>query len=319
MVSDLGRVVVLAGGLSHEREVSLRSGRQVTEALRAVGCDVDLLDTDATLVPTLIADRPAAVFPALHGAAGEDGAIRDVLELLQLPYVGARPAACRLAFVKPVAKAVVSAAGIATPPFVTLPHTTFRDLGAGRVLDLIVERLGLPLFVKPAQGGSALGASTVQTPAELPEAMVSCYAYGDTALIERFVEGAEVAVSVVDTESGPTALPPVEIVPRNGVYDYPARYTPGETEFFVPARLGQDVDEAVRRLAVDAHRRLELRDLSRTDLIVDQDGRPWFLEVNVSPGMTETSLFPQAARAAGADLGVVCRDLLQAAAARASA
>jgi D-alanine-D-alanine ligase len=315
-MSDLGRVVVLAGGLSHEREVSLRSGRQVTDALRAVGCDVALLDTDAALVSALVADRPAAVFPTLHGAAGEDGAIRDVLELLRIPYVGARPAACRLAFVKPVAKAVVAAAGIATPAFVTLPHTTFRDLGAGRVLDLIVERLGLPLFVKPAQGGSALGASTVRNPAELPEAMVSCYAYGDTALIERFVEGTEVAVSVVDTGSGPAALPPVEIVPRNGVYDYPARYTPGETEFFVPARLKPDADNAVRRLAVEAHRRLDLRDLSRTDLILDGAGQPWFLEVNVAPGMTETSLFPQSARAAGADLGVLCRDLLQAAATR---
>jgi D-alanine-D-alanine ligase len=310
-MSDLGRVVVLAGGLSHEREVSLRSGRQVTDALLAAGCDVDLLDTDAGLVPTLLGDRPAAVFPALHGAAGEDGAVRDVLELMKIPYVGARPAACRLAFVKPVAKDVIAAAGVATPAFVTLPHTTFRDLGAGRVLDLIVERLGLPLFVKPAQGGSALGASTVRTSAELPEAMVSCYAYGDTALIERLVEGTEVAVSVVDTGSGPVALPPVEIVPRHGVYDYPARYTPGETEFFVPARLTPDVEDAVRRLAVEAHNRLDLRDLSRTDLIVDGSGRPWFLEVNVAPGMTQTSLFPQATRGAGADLGVLCRDLLQ--------
>jgi D-alanine-D-alanine ligase len=317
-MSDLGRVVVLAGGLSHEREVSLRSGRQVVDGLRGVGCDVELLDTDASLVTALIADRPAAVFPTLHGAAGEDGAIRDVLELLRIPYVGARPPACRLAFVKPVAKDVVAAGGITTPPFVTLPQTTFRDLGAGRVLDLIVERLGLPLFVKPAQGGSALGTSTVRTAAELPQAMVSCYAYGDTALIERFVAGTEVAVSVVDTGSGPTALPSVEIVPRNGVYDYPARYTPGETEFFVPARLGAEVEDAVRRLAVEAHRRLELRDLSRTDLIVDSAGKAWFLEVNVAPGMTETSLFPQAAQAAGADLGVLCRDLLQAAAIRAS-
>lgn len=312
-MSDLGRVVVLAGGLSHEREVSLRSGRQVTDALRAVGCDVDLLDTDAALVPTLLADRPAAVFPTLHGAAGEDGAVRDVLELLQIPYVGARPAACRLAFVKPVAKAVVAETGIATPAFVTLPHTTFRDLGAGRVLDLIVAGLGLPLFVKPAQGGSALGSSTVRTPAELPEAMVSCYAYGDTALIERFVDGVEVAVSVVDAGSGPLALPAVEIVPRHGVYDYPARYTPGETEFFVPARLAEDVGQAVRRLAVEAHQRLGLRDISRTDLIVDAAGSPWFLEVNVSPGMTETSLLPQAARAAGINLGTLCRELLRSA------
>lgn len=316
-MSDLGRVVVLAGGLSHEREVSLRSGRVVTDALRAAGCDVALLDADTELVRALITDRPAAVFPTLHGAAGEDGAVRDVLELVGVPYVGARPAACRIAFNKPAAKAMV-ATEIATPEFVSLPHTTFRDLGADRVLTLIVERLGLPLFVKPAQGGSALGASVVRSAAALPHAMVACYSYGDAALIERFVGGTEVAVSVVDTGAGPVALPPVEIVPADGVYDYPARYTAGTTEFFTPARLDATVSAAIAGAGVQAHKLLELRDLSRTDLIVDSAGVPWFLEVNVAPGMTETSLLPQAARAAGFDLGVLCRDLLQAAVTRAS-
>jgi D-alanine-D-alanine ligase len=184
---------------------------------------------------------------------------------------------------------------------------------------LIVERLGLPLFVKPAQGGSALGASVVRSAAGLPEAMVACYGYGDTALIERFLEGTEVAVAVVDTGAGPTALPAVEIVPRDGVYDYPARYTAGATDFFAPARLDPAVSSAVSAAAVKAHELLELRDLSRTDLIVDSAGTPWFLEVNVAPGMTETSLLPQAAHSADIDLGVLCRDLLQVAAGRARA
>jgi D-alanine-D-alanine ligase len=316
-MSDLGRVVVLAGGLSHERDVSLRSGRRVAEALRAVGVEVDVKDADANLLGSLQADRPAVVFPTLHGTTGEDGALRDVLELLDLPYVGARPAACRVAFDKPAAKAVISAAGLRTPEAVALPQATFRDLGAGQVLDLIVARLGLPLFVKPAQSGSALGCALIERAEQLPESMVGCFAYGDTALVERFVPGTEVAVSVVDTGSGPIALPVVEIVPDSGVYDYQARYTAGMTEFFVPARLSDNVAASVAAVAVTAHRALGLRDVSRTDLIVDAEGVPWFLEVNVAPGLTETSLLPQSVAEAGLDVGALYRDLLHAAAARA--
>jgi D-alanine-D-alanine ligase len=335
-MSDLGRVVVLAGGLSHERDVSLRSGRRVVEALRSVGVEVELRDADATLVAALRADPPAAVFPTLHGAAGEDGSLRDVLELLGLPYVGARPSACRLSFDKPTAKTVVETAGLRTPESVALPQATFRDLGAGQVLELLVARLGLPLFCKPARGGSALGTAVVRSPEQLPEAMVGCFAYGDTALVERYVEGTEVAVSVVDTSSGgsggsggtggtgaghggggaPMALPAVEIVPDSGVYDYQARYTAGMTEFFVPARLPDEQATAVAQAALTAHRALGLRDISRTDLIVDGHGVPWFLEVNVAPGLTETSLLPQAAAEAGLDLGALYRDLLHAAAQR---
>jgi len=315
-MSDLGRVVVLAGGLSHERDVSLRSGRRVAEALRGVGVEVDVLDADAGLLPGLALDRPAAVFPLLHGAQGEDGAVRGVLELLRLPYVGATPAASRTAFDKPVARALVAAVGLAVPEGVVLPHSTFRELGAATLLDAIVARIGLPLVVKPARGGSALGCAVVRDPADLPAAMVSCFAYGEDALVEGYVTGTEVAVSVVDTGSGPVALPAVEIVPDGGMYDYEARYTAGETEFFVPARLDRAATSAVADVAVQAHRVLGLRDVSRTDLIVDEAGRPWFLEANVAPGMTETSLLPQSVVAAGLDLGVLARDLLHLAVAR---
>lgn len=315
-MSDLGRVVVLAGGLSHERDVSLRSGRRVAEALRSVGVEVSVRDADATLVAALRDDPPTAVFPTLHGTTGEDGSLRDVLELLDLPYVGARPAACRLSFDKPTAKTVVAAAGLRTPESVALPQATFRDLGAGQVLELLVARLGLPLFCKPARGGSALGTAVVRAAEQLPEAMVGCFAYGDAALVERYVEGTEVAVSVVDTGSGPVPLPAVEIVPDSGVYDYQARYTAGMTEFFVPARLPDEQAAAVAEVAVTAHRELGLRDLSRTDMIVDEAGVPWFLEVNVAPGLTETSLLPQAAVEAGLDLGALYRDLLHGAATR---
>jgi D-alanine-D-alanine ligase len=309
-MTDLDRVLVLAGGLSHEREVSIRSGRRVAEALRAVGVAAEVCDLDAALLPEIEADRPSAVFISLHGGPGEDGDVREILELLGIPYVGARPDSCRVAFDKPNAKSVVRRAGIATPPSVALAHTTFRELGAGTVLDTIVGHLGLPLFAKPARSGSALGTSVIQRAEDLPAAMVGCFAYGEAALIERYIGGTEIAVSVIDTGSGPEALPPVEIVPDGGVYDYAARYTAGSTEFFVPARLDGSVLARACEVAVQAHIALGLRDLSRTDLIIDATGLTWFLEVNVSPGMTETSLFPQSVAAAGLDLGQVCRELL---------
>lgn len=315
-MSDLGRVLILAGGLSYEREVSLRSGRRVADALRGVGVDVEVRDADASLLGVVQTDPPDAAFVALHGTTGEDGALREVLDLLDVRYVGATPDACRVAFDKPAAKAVVRAAGLSTPESVTLPKETFHDLGASSVLERIVARLGLPLFVKPARGGSALGAGIVQRPEDLPAAMVECFAYGDTALIERHVSGIEVAVGTIDLGGGPRALPAVEIVPDGGVYDYTARYTPGRAEFFAPARLDEACASAVADVAVTAHRALGLRDLSRSDLIVDDSGAVHFLEVNVAPGMTETSTLPQALDAAGLDLGTVCRDLLHIAARR---
>jgi D-alanine-D-alanine ligase len=315
-MSDLGRVLVLAGGLSHERDVSLRSGRRVSEALRAVGVDVEERDVDAGLIPALKEDPPSAAFPLLHGAAGEDGALGEVLDLLDVPYVGSAAVACRTAFDKPVAKAIVEASGVTTPPAVVLPHETFRELGAQTVLERIVNRLGLPLVVKPSRGGSALGCNVVHSLEELPGAMVGCFAYGDVALLERHVTGTEVSIAVVDVGDGPRALPAVEIVPDGGIYDYAARYNAGATEFVAPARLSDTAAAACATTALAAHRALGLRDLSRTDLIVDTAGTPWFLEVNVAPGMTETSLVPLAVESAGLDLGVLCRDLLHAAADR---
>ncbi len=300
-----GRVLVLAGGLSHERDVSLRSGRRVAEALREAGLEVEERDVDAGLLPRLREDPPACVVPLLHGESGEDGAIREVLELVGVPYVGSRPAACRTAFDKPVAKTLVAASGLATPRGVALPHETFRELGAGAVIDGLVASLGLPLFVKPSRGGSALGCTVVRSAEELPGAMVGAFAYGDTALVEHLVTGVEVAVPVIDLGDGPQALPVVQIEPDGGVYDYTARYTAGATEFLVPAKLDDDIATACAAAAVAAHQALALRDVSRSDLIVDDDGTVWFLEVNVAPGLTETSTVPLSVQAAGLDLGEV--------------
>src|SRR4051812_1252798 len=205
------RVVVLAGGLSYERDVSLRSGRRVLDALRAVGVEAELRDADVALLPALAADPPDAVVIALHGATGEDGSLRGVLDLCDIPYVGCDARASRVAWDKPSAKAVLREAGIPTPDWVALPHDRFSELGAVAVLDRIASRLGVPLMVKPAQGGSGLGAAVVREASELPAAMVGCFGYYSTALVERFVPGTGVAVSIIDLGEGPQALPAVEI------------------------------------------------------------------------------------------------------------
>jgi D-alanine-D-alanine ligase len=316
-MSPTPHVLVLAGGLSYEREISLRSGRRVLDALRAAGVEAEQRDADAGLLPALVADRPDAVVIALHGATGEDGSLRGVLDLCGTPYVGCDARSARLAWDKPSAKAVLREAGIATPDWVALPHDRFSELGAVAVLDRIVARLGLPLMVKPAQGGSGLGATVVRDDAELPAAMVGCFAYHQTALVERYVPGVDVAVSVVDLGDGPVPLPAVEIVPQDGVYDYAARYTAGLTTWHTPARLPAPIATAVAAMALDAHDALGLRDLSRVDLIVDEHGDAHVLEVNVAPGMTETSLLPMAVSAAGLDLGKVLAILVERATARA--
>jgi len=316
-MSDLGHVLVLAGGVSFEREVSLSSGRRVADALTALGVEVELVDIDNHLLPRLVNDPPSAVFIAVHGIEGEDGALRDALDLSGVPYVGATGSAARIAFDKAVAKAVVARAGISTPASVALQHAAFRDLGGSVLLDRVVERLGLPLVVKPAHGGSALGVSVVRAASELPQAMVACYSYDSVALLERCISGVELAISVIDDGvSGPSALPAVEIEALSGTFDYAARYTAGMTEYHVPARLDPAVAAAAADVAITAHRALGLRDLSRTDLIVTAEGRIEYLETNVSPGMTTTSLLPLAASAIDLDLGTLCRDLLQHAAAR---
>lgn len=310
-------VAVLAGGLSHEREVSLRSGRRVAGSLRAAGATVFEWDVDSSLVERLRVERPDAVVIALHGGEGENGAIQAVLELLGVPFVGTRAPACRRVWDKPTAKSELRRAGLDTPDWVALPHATFRELGARSVLDAMVDKLGLPLMLKPDQGGSALGAQVVTTVDDLPSVMVSCLAYSDTVLAERFIDGTEVAVAVVETDGEPQVLPPVEVEPLGGVYDYTARYTPGSTDFHCPARLAPDVLARVQDAALAAHRLLGLRDLSRMDAVVDADGNVQILELNVSPGLTDTSLLPIAAAAADLDLGDLFAALVDVAVARA--
>ncbi|HEY8280885.1 MAG TPA: D-alanine--D-alanine ligase [Leifsonia sp.] len=314
-MSDFGTldIVVLAGGISHERDISLRSGRRVADSLSALGHRVTFRDPDASLLGFLTENRPDVVWPALHGASGEDGALRALLELTGIPFVGSRAEPARLAWSKPTAKTLVARADVATPASVALPKETFRELGANSVLSTILGGLPTPLVVKPAQGGSAQGVTIVHSADDLPRAMVDAYTYCDVALIEKRVSGVEVSVAVVDTGSGAEALPPVEIEPIAGEYTYDARYNAGETRFYVPARLEADAIAAVSSAATRAHGALGLRHLSRIDLIVDESGTPWFLEANVLPGLTETSIMPQAIAAAGLDVGSLYASLAVAA------
>lgn len=309
-------VAVLSGGLSHERDVSLRSGRRLSTALREAGLHVEEWDVDAKLISRLTGSRPDAVVVALHGGAGENGAVQSVLEMLRVPYVGTDAHACRRAWDKPAAKAELARAGLTTPDWIALPQATFRDLGAHAVLEALIAHLGLPLILKPDQGGSALGAHVVREAADLPAAMVGCLAYGDTVLVEKYVEGVEIAVTVLDEPDGPRALPVVEIEAQSGFYDYAARYTAGLATFHAPARLAEVAAAAAADLAVSAHRLLGLRDVSRTDAMVTSDGVAHFLEVNVAPGLTETSLLPMAIESDGGELGAVFAELVERAVAR---
>lgn len=306
-------VLVLAGGISHERDVSLRSGRRIADALQDQGWRVRIAEPDAALLPSLAEDPPDVVWPALHGASGEDGSLLGLLEGTGIPFVGSDTRAARLAWDKPVAKTVVASAGGGTPRGITLSRETFRELGAPGVLDAVCASFELPLVVKPSRGGSAQGVTVVRHADALPRAMVDAYTYGDDAIVEHFIQGTEVAVGVVDTGDGPRALPAVEIVPVAGDYDYAARYNAGETRFYAPARLPEAAAAAAAELALLVHGQLGLRHLSRVDMVVDEAGEAWFFDVNVIPGYTETSLLPQGIRAAGEKLGALYAALATAA------
>ncbi len=301
------RIAVLAGGLSLEREVSLRSGGRVADALTDRGHHVVSLDVDADLVPNLEDGGFDAVFLALHGSAGEDGTIQSLLELTGLPYTGPDVLASSLAWNKPIAQGLFARAGLSVPDRVTLSQQAFREMGAAAVVDRVAAELGSPLVVKPATGGSSLGLSIVDDPSKLSQAIVGAFSYADAVLIESFVAGTEVAVTVLDGR----ALPAVEIQPKEGTYDFAARYTAGATEFHAPARLDDAVSAACAEAAVAAERAIGGRYICRADLIVDASGVPHVLELDTSPGLTETSLVPLAAQAAGLDFADLCETLVE--------
>jgi D-alanine-D-alanine ligase len=289
------RVAVLKGGRSLERGVSLRSGARVEDALRRLGHDVVPLDAGPDLVERLIEERPDVAFVAMHGPGGEDGTVQDLLEILGVPFTGPDVAACVRCIDKVMAKHVLREAGVPTPDWFAFNETAFRELGAADALGGIEERLGFPLVVKPSRGGSALGVRFASAASEVPAALVSAFSYDDRVLLESFVEGRELAVGVVGGEP----LPAVEAIPAGGDrYDFEARYEIGATDFVCPADLTAAEEATVKETALAANRALGCEGFSRVDLILG-DGGPQVLEVNAIPGLTDTSLLPQEAEAAG--------------------
>jgi len=289
------KVAVLKGGRSLERGVSLRSGARVEDALGRLGHEVLPLEADGDLVKRLIAAEPDVAFIAMHGMGGEDGTTQELLEILGIPFTGPGVAACARCIDKVMAKHELRSAAIPTPDWFAFNETAFRELGAAEALGGLEDRLGFPLVVKPSRGGSALGVKFAENWFDVPEALISAFSYDDRVLLERFVDGRELAVSVLGGEP----LPIVEAIPNSGdSYDFEARYEIGRTSFVCPAELGTEEAGAVTATALAAYEALGCSGFSRVDLILGTDG-PQVLEVNAIPGLTDTSLLPQAAEAAG--------------------
>ena len=290
-------VVVLKGGRSLARGVSLKSGARVEDALERLGHDVHGVDVGHDLVARLREIAPDAAFVALHGRDGEDGTVQELLEIIGVPYTGSRVGACMRCADKVLAKHVFREAGIPTPDFFAFSEAAFKELGATDALGAIEERLGFPIVVKPSDQGSALGIKFARTGSDVPAALVAAFSYSDRVILERHVHGHDLAVSVLDGE----ALPIVEAVPREeDFYDFEARYEIGRTQFVCPAEIGDDLTAKAREIALAAHDALGCAGFSRVDLMLDEQTRELaVLEVNAIPGLTETSLLPQAADAAG--------------------
>jgi D-alanine-D-alanine ligase len=316
MTEMAGPIAVIAGGLSHERDVSLASGRNIVRELRAAGVEVTSYDFDRNLLHHLERDKVAAAIPILHGQFGEDGEIQTLLELIDLPFVGTSSSACRVAYDKGTSREILRRAGIPVPDSVGLSAQTFRDIGASALMEHVMDRLGDRIVVKPTRGGSALGVTGVDGLAELPSALVTSYAYYDEALIERFYPGSNVSVVVHETSAGTSPLMPIEIDFAKGhEFDFSARYTAEYVGLRKPD-FDDSVLTALGETAVAVHQLLGLRDFSRTDFIVDSDGSFVVLEAAITPGATETSVMPFACTASGTSLREILVELVQGALAR---
>lgn len=291
------RTAILMGGRSLEREVSLRSGRRVSTALKARGYEVAEIDVDQSLIENLKKANPDIVYIALHGKYGEDGSIQEVLEIMGIPYTGPGVYSNILGIDKVMTKHVLRQANIATARFHALSAGAFKDMGASSTLPSIIKDFGMPLVVKPSAQGSALGLKIVERQEDLATALLAALSYDDKVLIEEYIEGTEIAVSVIGNDE-PVALPIVEIIPHKDWFDFEARYTMGMSDYYVPARLDEQITDEILATALDIYSLFKCKGLSRIDMIL-KGGTPYVLELNTSPGLTETSLLPMAAKAYG--------------------
>jgi D-alanine-D-alanine ligase len=312
-------VAVLEGGVSPERTVSLRSGERAQEALERLGHEVVAIDAGPELLNDLLECRPDAAFMTLHGRSGEGGAVQGLLEAIGVPYTGSGPAACRRATDKALAKYLMREAGIPTPDFHTFSESAINEFGVAGALPGIGRRLGFPMVVKPAHGGSALGVKFAADAEKLPRALMAAFSYDDQVVLERYVNGRDLAVSILDSERNgspptrePLALPVVEAIPREQeFYAYESRYEIGMTTFVCPAELPAETTARAQELALAVYRLLGCHGVARVDLMLDNEsGELTVLETNVVPGLTETSLLPQAADAAGIDFDALVGRIL---------
>ncbi len=313
-------VAVLKGGASLERTVSLRSGERVQRALRALGHEVIAIDAGPELLGELLEHRPQAAFVTLHGRDGEDGTVQGLLEAIGVPYTGSGPAACARCTDKALAKYLMREAGIPTPDFRAFKESAIRELGVAAALPVIGRELGFPMVVKPASQGSALGVKFVHFSDELPRAIVGALSYDRKVVLERYVKGRDLAVSILDGGGGgpgrePVAMPVIEAIPREqDFYAYESRYEIGMTTFVCPAELPAETTARAQELALATYKLLGCHGVARVDMMLDGDSDELtVLETNVVPGLTETSLLPLAAEVAGIDLDALVARILQSA------
>ncbi len=301
------KIAVIAGGMSSEREVSLRSGEGVSRALIGRGHDVRLLDLDDGLYGNLLAFRPDIVYIALHGAYGEDGRIQGMLEVMGIRYTGSGVLASAMALNKVVAKQMFGLAGIPTPSWGVLNRNSWQQGEDGK---LLADKVGYPMVVKPVREGSSFGMSILQEEGGLDAALSKAFVCDEDVLLEAYIHGVELTVGVLGNNQL-QFLPPIEIVPKNEFYDYESKYAPGGSQHIIPARVPDAVIDEVGKLAIAAHSALGCRGFSRVDLMLDSQLRPYVLEVNTLPGMTETSLLPDAARAIGWDYADLVEEIIR--------
>ncbi len=308
-------MAVLKGGRSLERQVSLRSGARVQDALERLGHEPIPIDVGPDLVTQLTTHGPDVAFVALHGSDGEDGTVQELLEVVGIPHTGSGISACIRASDKVLAKHAMRDRGIPTPDFYAFNETALGALGAAQALPAIEDRLEFPIVVKPARQGSALGIKFARTAADVPTALVAAFSYDRKVLLERYVEGRELAVSILEQDGVPVALPIVEAVPeQEDFYDFEARYEIGRTRFVCPAELDEEVAARAGEIALETYALLGCSGFGRVDLMLETaTGELYVLEANPIPGLTETSLLPLAAEAAGISFDALVERVLAAA------
>jgi D-alanine-D-alanine ligase len=296
-----------------ERDVSFVTGRRVQHALERLGHEVHPLDIEETTTGTLMELEPEAAFICLHGPGGEDGTVQALLETLGIPYTGSGPLSSIRCMDKDYAKRAARAAGIPTPPFRTFFRRAMNEMGAAAALDAAANSLGYPLAVKPAHEGSGFGLSRVEKSDELLDAVYEAFGYDAKILLERWVDGTEVSVPILEPAGEePKALGLVEIRPREGAYNFEAKYTPGATDFAIPAEIPSEAAANLEETALAAYRALGCSGYARVDTIFADD-TPWVIDVKTIPGFTETSTFPLAAEAAGISFESLVETILEAA------